>query len=188
MKKRLILATVVALTIAPASHAQSWWDSIKSMLGMGESTEEQTQGSQKAMPATVDGLVKAVQENLGITEAQAEQGIASILNFLKTTAESQQFAELKASLPGVDQVLASVPDVSEMQAEGALGSLLQKAAEYSESLKAVSDLQKQFEAAGLKPEMIQDFAKAAEGYLDTPEGKAAKEKFSELFNSLMPEG
>lgn len=182
MKKILVLTTVAALTISPIVNAQSWWDSLKGMLGMEETTEQQVEQA----PANVNGIVTEISQTLGITTAQAEQGIASILNFLKTSADSAQFAELKASLPGVDEVMTSVPDITEVETEGLMDGLLKKASEYSESIKAVNDLKMQFEAAGLKPDMIQDFVKTAESYLDTPEGQAAKDKFSEMFDSFMP--
>lgn len=177
------MATVISLSLSPAAFAQeSWWDSLKSMLGMADSTEQ----SQQA-PATVDGIVGELTSKLGITEQQAQQGLASILNFLKSTAESEQFAQLTASLPGVDKVLASLPDISKVDSsEGLIGGLLEKASELSPSVKALNDLKKQFEAANLKPEMIQDFVKTAENYLDTPEGQEAKQKLSELISSLLP--
>lgn len=182
MKKILVLTTVAALSISPVVNAQSWWDSLKGMLGMEETTEQQAEQA----PANVNGIVSEISQTLGITPAQAEQGVASILNYLKTSAEPEQFAELKASLPGVDAALASVPDVSNVESEGLMDGLLKKASEYSESIKAVNDMKMQFEAVGLKPEMIQDFVKSAESYLDTPQGQAAKDKLSEMFDSLMP--
>ncbi len=182
MKKALFLAASLTIATAPNVHAQSWWDSIKDMLGMGETTEQQ-----QALP-TIDGMVSSVSQQLGISQQQAEAGIASILNFLQATAQSEEFAQLKANLPGIDQVLNAVPDVSQVEAEGVLGSLLQKASEYSESVKAASDLKKQFEAIGLEPSLIQDMVKSAENYLNTPEGQAAKQQLSDLINNLLPAG
>lgn len=178
MKKLLVLTAVIGLSVSPVSHAESWWDSLKSMLGMGEVTEQQA-------PATVEGIVKALQDNLGITQQQAEQGLASILNFIKSTADSEQFAELKAALPGVEESLRSVPEVVEQESTGLVDGLLKKASEYSGSVKALNDLKQQFEASDLNIDMIQDFAKTAEDYLNTPEGQVAKDKFSELFDSMM---
>lgn len=187
MKKRVIAASLMLLSVSPASQAeQSWWESLKSMLGMGEAAPEQNQ--QQAI--NVNGIVAAVEQNLGVTRLQAEQGIAAILNFLKSTANSEQFNQLKANLPGIDQVLAQVPEVPEVnegEAKSLVEGLLQKAAQYSESAQALSDLQRQFEAAGLKPEMLQGYLTAAEDYLNTPKGQAAKQSLSNMLDQLIPE-
>jgi hypothetical protein len=82
---------------------------------------------------------------------------------------------LADSLPGVSDLLKSVPDVSKMSSEGGLGGLMDKAANYNDSLKALNDLKKQFEALGLKPEMIMQYVNAAKAYLDTDEGKKIKD-------------
>jgi hypothetical protein len=45
--------------------------------------------------------------------------------------------------------------------------LMDKAANYNDSLKAVNELKKQFEALGLKPEMIMQVVNSTKTYLDT---------------------
>lgn len=183
MKKRIVLAALASLSVSPLTFAQdSWWDSLKNMLGMDDNTEQ----SQQA-PVTVEGLVAGVASQLGITEQQARQGLASIMTFLKTTAESAQFADLKTSLPGIEALLAATPEVAQTKSEGLIGGLLDKASELSPSVKALNDLKKQFESLELKPEMIQDFVKTAQSYLDTPEGQDAKQKLEALISSLLPE-
>jgi len=49
----------------------------------------------------------------------------------------------------------------------------------------VNDLKKQFESLGLKPEMITDFVSTAQTYLDTEQGKEAKEILSQGISKLI---
>ena len=70
-----------------------------------------------------------------------------------------------------------MPDISQLNSgssEG-FGGLLDKASQYSDSLKSVNDIKKQFEALGLKPEMITSFISTAQSYLDTEQGQQAKQ-------------
>jgi len=60
-----------------------------------------------------------------------------------------------------------------------LGGLINKAAEYNESLKSMNDLENQFEALGLDIGMISSYVAEAKQYLDTPAGQEAKQMLSE---------
>jgi hypothetical protein len=77
-----------------------------------------------------------------------------------------------------------VPDISEMKSEGGLSGLMDKAANYNDSLKAVNELKKQFEVLGLSPEMITKVVSSAKAYLDTDEGKKIKEQLMQGLSKL----
>ncbi|MFT5676868.1 MAG: hypothetical protein ACI808_002817 [Paraglaciecola sp.] len=176
MKKISILLTVAVLSFQPQVHAQGWLDSLKSMVGMGE--------EKPAMP-NISDMVSSVTDSLGVTESQATGGLGSLFNYAKDNISSEQFGQLSSALPGVGDLLKAAPDVSEMASEGGLGGLLDKAANYSDSLKSVNDVKKQFEALGLDPEMITQFISKAKEYLDTEEGKQAKELLSKGLGQLL---
>ena len=176
MKKIAVATLLVTLSLTSPVYAQGWLDSVKSFLGLGDAEAEQTQ------QPSVNGLVAMLAENLNITEEQAEAGIASLLNYAKTI-KPDTFEQLKQQLPGVDSTLDELPDTSGMEQKG-LGGLLDKAAEYSESLKAVNDVKKQFEAIGLDPQMIMQYIEQAKEYLDTEEGQQAKQAFMDAFGGL----
>lgn len=174
---------VIALTLCSfqASAEDSWFDSLKAMLGFGETSEEvATENTAISAQSLVDYLA----ENLGVTSAQAEGGLAALFNFVKQSAESEQFAAISDAIPGLDTVLASLPKVSGGTAQVGLGGLLEKAAEYSDSIKAVSDVKKQFEALGLSPEMIGQFGEQVQQYLNTPEGEEAKRLVNDALSNL----
>jgi hypothetical protein len=182
MKKFTYLLLAASLTFSASSHAEeSWFDSFKSMLGFGDSAEEV---AAQALPS-VDGMLGALTENLGVTSEQAEGGLASIMNYLKNNVSSESFGDLSASLPGLDQILSEVPDIKDLGSSDAISGLLNKASEYSDSLKGINELKQQFEALGLKPEMITDFIEQAKAYLDTEQGQEAKRVLSESLSSLI---
>ena len=176
MKKISILLTVAALSFQPQVQAQGWLDSLKSMIGMGE---------EKAATPNISDMVSAVTDSLGVTESQATGGLGSLFNYAKDNISTDQFSQLSSALPGVGDLLKAASDVSKMASEGGIGGLLDKAADYSDSLKAINDVKKQFETLGLGPEMITQFIGKAKEYLDTDEGKQAKELLSKGLAQLL---
>lgn len=176
MKTRSILMICAALTVSQPAQAEGWLDSIKSMLGMKSET------TQKASP-DIGGMISAVSGGLGISQDQAKGGLASLFNYAKGQASGDQFGQLAKAIPGLDGIMSAVPDISKVS-EGGLSGLVDKAAEYNESLKAINTVKKQFEALGLKPEMIMGFVKQAQGYLDTEQGQAAKKLLTQQLGGL----
>lgn len=177
MKKLTALVMILSLGFAQPLYAQSWLDSIKSALGFGEETEQ-------PMP-NVNDMVKMLSDSLEVDQTQAEGGLGSIFNYLQSNVSADQFAQLSDSLPGIGELIKSAPDVSNMANAEGLSGLLDKAAEYSESLKAVNNVKKQFEALGLKPEMIGQFIQQAQVYLDTEQGQQAKQILNQGIGKLL---
>jgi hypothetical protein len=175
MKVSYLLIVLSALAFSPQSHAEGWLDSIKSMFGMEAETA--------AMPNVAD-MISSVSESVGIDKSQAEGSLASIFNYAKENISAEQFSGLSDSLPGLDSLMGEVPDISEMASEGGLSGLMDKAANYNDSLKAVNELKKQFETLGLTPEMITQVVNSAQAYLDTDEGKKIKEQLMQGLTKL----
>ena len=177
MKKLTALVVVLSLGFTHPVYAQSWLDSIKSALGFGEETEQ-------TMPS-VKEMVGILTESLDVNQSQAEGGLGSIFNYVKGNVSADQFSQLSDALPGIGEIIKSAPDVSKMAEGEGLSGLLDKASEYSESLKAVNDVKKQFESLGLSPEMIAQFVQQAQSYLDTEQGQQAKQLLSEGLGKLL---
>jgi hypothetical protein len=175
MKASYLLIVLSALAFSPQSHAEGWLDSIKGMFGMEADTP--------AMPNVTD-MISSVSESVGIDKSQAEGGLASIFSYAKDNISAEQFSGLSDSLPGLDSLMGSVPDISEMTSEGGLSGLMDKAANYNDSLKAMNELKKQFEALGLSPEMISKVVSSAKAYLDTDEGKKIKDQLMQGLGKL----
>jgi hypothetical protein len=177
MKVSYLLIVVSALAFSPQSHAEGWFDSIKNMFGMEAET------ATAAMPNVTD-MISSVSESVGIDESQATGSLASIFNYAKGNISAEQFSGLSDSLPGLDSLMDSVPAISEMASGTDLGGLMDKAASYNESLKAVNELKKQFESLGLSSEMITKVISSAKAYLDTDEGQKIKQQLMQGLSQL----
>ncbi|XOV77417.1 MAG: DUF2780 domain-containing protein [Aestuariibacter sp.] len=177
--RKLLLIVGLTMISAQTYAQESWLDTLKSMLGLGEETVTQNEN------LSLNGLTKQVAEKLGVTEQQATGGLAALMNYAKNAADSEQFQSITQSLPGMDALLAAVPKVSTPTGQiGGLDSLLSKAAEYSETLKGLNDLKMQFEAIGLDPQIIPQYIAQINEYLDTPEGQQAKTLLMDTFSRL----
>ncbi|MGH1372279.1 MAG: DUF2780 domain-containing protein [Cellvibrionaceae bacterium] len=175
MKNTLIIAAV-ALTLSAHTHA-GWFDSLFG--GSSEPAEAVTETVEApAATQALDALamIPMLTDSLGVTEKQAEGGMGSLFNLAKESLSQDQFGELSNALPGIDQLLGAVPAVSESaQSDSGLGGLLNSAAQYSDSLKAVNQVSQQFQALGLDPQMIMQYMQVAQQYLNTPQGQQAKQ-------------
>ena len=196
MKKLIVLLTISTLSTSVLAEETSWFDSLKSMVGLGETTEQsgdtKVQSVEKnasAMPSA-DGLVSMLTSTLDVDAGQASGGMGSILNYVKNSVSPDQFSQLAKSLPGVDGLVSQMPDISKLTGSSLgsssdVGGLLNKASEYSDSLKLISNVQKQFEALGLKPEMISGFISTAQSYLNTEQGQQAKKLLTDGIGKLL---
>jgi hypothetical protein len=188
MKKIAILLTITTLS-APV-YAEGWFDSLKNLVGLGETTTATTETPEaessvsQALP-NIGDMVGMVTNSLSVNKDQAEGGLGSIFNYAKENLSIDQFSQLGASLPGVGDLVKGMPDISKLSSGEGLGGLLDKASSYSDSLKSINDVKKQFESLGLKPEMITQFVSAANTYLDTPEGAKAKELLAQGVSKLV---
>lgn len=186
MKKRIIALTIATLSSPVYAEETSWLDSLKSFIGLGESnSSEKVAESGAEAGVSAQAMIAAVASSLNVNQQQAEGGLASLFNFAKGNISSEQFGQLSSALPGVSDLLNQVPDINQLKSAKGIGGLLDKASEYSESVKAINDVKKQFEALGLTPEMIDDYVGAAQSYLDTEQGQQAKQLFTEGLGKLL---
>ncbi|MDX2367887.1 MAG: DUF2780 domain-containing protein [Colwellia sp.] len=193
MKKLIVLLTISTLSTSVLAQETSWLDSLKDLVGLGEATEQSVDAKVQSvetdalvMPST-EGLVGMLTSGLNVNTDQASGGMGSILNYVKNNVSTDQFSQLAKSLPGVDGLVSQMPDISQLgldSSEG-VGGLLSKASEYSDSLKLISDVQMQFEALGLKPEMISSFISTAQSYLNTEQGQQAKKLLTDGVGKLL---
>lgn len=179
MKKLILLLTLFTLSNTAIAQETSWLDSLKNFIGLGESKELAAD-----LPST-QGLVDMLTSSLNVNSEQASGGMGAILNYVKNNISSDQFNQLSKSLPGIEGLVNQMPDISKLGTSEGLSGLLDKASEYSESLKSINDVKRQFEALGLKPEMISSFITSASNYLDTEEGQKAKQLITEGLSKLL---
>ncbi|NQY86385.1 MAG: DUF2780 domain-containing protein [Colwellia sp.] len=192
MKKLMVLLTISTLSTSVLAQEISWLDRLKNLVGLGEIKEQSVavkvqnvDADVSRMPSTT-GLVDMLTSALNVNTDQASGGMGAILNYVKNNVSTEQFSQLAKSLPGVDGLVSKMPDISKLSSgsSDSLSGLLDKAAEYSDSLKSINDVKKQFEALGLKPEMISDFISSAQSYLDTEQGQQAKKMLTDGLGKL----
>jgi len=181
MKKTIILLTISTLSTSAIAEETSWLDSLKNFVGLGDAKEETL-----AVPNT-SGLVDLLTSSLGVNTEQASGGMGAIFNYVKNNVSTDQFGQLAKSLPGIDGLVSQMPDISKLNTSSneGLSGLFDKAAQYSDSLKSINDVKKQFEVLGLKPEMIGSFISSAQSYLNTKEGQQAKKVLTDGLGKLL---
>lgn len=190
MKKLIVLLTISTLSTSVMAAETSWLDSLKSLVGLGETKEQSIEAETSLMPSA-DGLVSMLTSSLGVNSEQASGGMGSILNYAKSSISTDQFSQLAKSIPGVEGLVSQMPDISQLTStdssgsSNSLGGLMDKASEYSDSLQAINNVKKQFEALGLEPEMITSFITTAQSYLDTEQGQAAKKLLTESLGKFL---
>ena len=176
MKTLSVVSLLLLLSFSAQASEGSWWDSIKSMLGIEQEAET-------AAP-DIGGMLTALTDNLNVDKSQAEGGLGALFGYLQQNVSEEQFSQLSSGLPGLQDIMKSAPDISQLGESGGLSGLLDKAAEYSDSLKAVNDLKKQFEALGLKPDMIAQYIQQVQQYLDTEQGQQLKTLITQGLSSI----
>jgi len=186
MKKLIILLTISTLSTSVLAEETSWLDSLKNLIGLGETKEQSVNTNTSAMPSA-EGLVSMLTSGLNVNSEQASGGMGAILNYVKNNISADQFSQLAESLPGAEGLVSQMPDLSKLASGSpeSLTGLLDKASEYSESLKLINDVKKQFEALGLKPEMISSFVSSAQSYLNTEQGQKAKKMLTDGLGMLL---
>lgn len=172
------LAFVILFATSNIAHA-GFFDSIFGSKSKEETSEPVVQQSAKAATSsdtksaadtTMDvalGLLPVLSQQLGVTEAQAQGGLGSLFGIAKDNLPSGDYSQLASGIPGMETLLAAAPALSSANTSGGsgLGGLLSSAASLSGSLGGIAQLTQQFEALGLSPDMIAQFASVAIDYL-----------------------
>ena len=191
---RIVLApAVVALTLF-TTNANANIDQLKGLLGdkKAESTVTSTSLTEMATSAAsgidLASLIGTVSDNLSVSETQSEGGIASIMNYVQGNLSGADYAQLASSIPGIDALLEDVPSLSGNSAassSSSLSGLLNKASEYSSTLKSVNDLKQQFEALGLSTDMIASFVTQISSYLNVNADEETQALFKSGLDNLL---
>ena len=186
MKKLIVLLTISTLSSSAIAQETSWFESLKNLVGLGD-TPEQSVASKTPAKQGTDGLVDMLTSSLNVNADQAAGGMGAIFNYVKDNVSTEQFSQLANSIPGVEGLVSQMPDISKLNsgASDGLGGLLEQASQYSDSLKSINNVKKQFEALGLKPEMISNFIATAQSYLDTEQGQQAKKILTDGLGKLL---
>ena len=167
MLNRKILAAMLLMSSASVAHA-GFFDFL---FGSNEepATAPVIQPAPAAQPVSAAsaatslaaGLLPALTQQLGVTEAQAKGGLGSLMTLAKGSLSTDEFGQLSAKVPNMDTLLAAAP---QLQSKGGMSDMLSSAGGLAASLGSLVQLNERFEALGLNPEMIAQFANIAISY------------------------
>ena len=193
MKRFALAPAVLALTVF-TTNANANIEQLKGLLGDKKADTTVTTSSLTEMATSaasgidLSSLVGTVSDNLNVSETQSEGGIASIMNYVQGNLSSGDYAQLASSIPGIDGLLENVPSLSSDTAassSSSLSGLLNKASEYSSTLKSVNDLKQQFEALGLSTDMIASFVTQISSYLNVNADEETQALFKSGLDNLL---
>jgi len=112
MKKSILFLAIASLS-APVMAEDSWFDSLKNFIGLGDSSQVASEGASENLP-NANEIVSILTESLSINSEQASGGLGALLNLVKSNISQEKFSQLTQSLPGVDQLISDMPDISEL--------------------------------------------------------------------------
>lgn len=175
MKKlTLSAAALAALTLSSQASAFGSLNDLKNAAKekgtelQHSATNAQNAVNDSAQSVEMSDLVSLVSDNLGVSKSQSQGGLASIFNYAKGNLSSSDYSQLASGIPGLSGIMDSLPSLSSAeQKSSGMSGLLNKASEYSSSIKGINQLKQQFEALGLTPEMISSFVSQINTYLNS---------------------
>jgi hypothetical protein len=130
------------------------------------------------------GLLPMLTSQLGVTETQAEGGMGSLLQVAQGALSSDEFGQLSQGIPGMDTLLAAAPALGAKSAGGnALTGMLSNAGGMAAGLGAMGQLTQQFEALGLSPDMIMQFANMAISYFSSSDATESESNTGDLLQT-----
>ena len=191
---RFTLAPAILALAFVTPNANANIEQLKGLLGDKKADSTVTSSSLTEMATSaasavdLSSLVDTVSDTLNVSETQSEGGIASIMNYVQSNLSSGDYAQLANSIPGIDGLLENVPSLSSDTAassSSSLSGLLNKASEYSSTLKSVNDLKQQFEALGLSTDMIASFATQISSYLNVNADEETRALFKSGLDNLL---
>lgn len=191
---RFALAPAILALAFVTPNANANIDQLKGLLGNKKADSTVTSSGLTEMATSavsaidLSSLVDTVSDTLNVSETQSEGGIASIMNYVQGNLSSGDYAQLAKSIPGIDGLLENVPSLSSDTAassSSSLSGLLNKASEYSSTLKSVNDLKQQFEALGLSTDMIASFATQISSYLNVNADEETQALFKSGLDNLL---
>lgn len=197
--KKTILASAILLSSANYAHA-GFFD----FLFGGDKEETAAPAASQAVPAEESvatvaphassgietatslamGLIPTLTKQLDVTETQAEGGMGSLLQVAKGALSSDEFGQLSQDIPGMSSLLAAAPALGSKSAGGnAVSGMLSNVGGMAAGLGVMGKLTEQFEALGLSPDMIMQFANIAISYFSSKDETQGENNTGNLLES-----
>ncbi len=119
------------------------------------------------------GLIPSLTQNLGVTNDQAGGGVGALMQLAKSNLSDGEFGQVSSQVPGMETLLAAAPALGGKSSASGLSGMLSNVGGMAAGLSGLSKVTEQFEALGLSPDMIAQFAQLIVGYFQGGEGNTA---------------
>ena len=118
------------------------------------------------VPASQASLTNILVSQLGVTQQQALGGAGAIFQAAKANMAHQAFTSLSQSIPGMSQMLAAAPQVSQplSEATSMLGSV-------GSTVNTMASLASSFQQLNLSPNMVNQFIPVVVDYVRNTSGQ-----------------
>lgn len=189
--KVITVCSAMVLTLAVSSQSQAGWsDQVKSAAqqattasdSVSESATSVTdslqtlQAGQQAVEGvqatTEGGLTGALMQQLNISQTQAEGGAGAVFQLAKTKMQGEAFSQLSDSVPGMDNLMAAAPVVSQNPSglDGVIGGISSVTGGQGGTLSSMGNLAASFQQLGMSGDMVQRFIPAIVNYVRSSSG------------------
>ena len=102
-------------------------------------------------------IIEQRTSQLGVDEAQATAGAGLLFKLAKEQLGSGEFAQLRASIPEIDQLIETAPDAGARRRPGGLGGLASAFGGKIDALVNLASLAEGFDDLGLDRGMVARF-------------------------------
>lgn len=162
--KQFIFALAL-LSLASSSAHAGFWDFL---FGADEDKAE----TPAAKPGEV--LLKNLGQQLGVSKTQAQGGVGALLQLVQSNLKTEQFAQLKQSMPELQGLLAAAPKISKQSGTSTINGLLSQVGGLGKSVASLNTLKAQFDELGLDTKMIGQYGKIALDYYKSQDPETAQ--------------
>ena len=121
------------------------------------------------------GLIPKLSRELGISDEQAEGGTGALLQLAQASLSQGEFSQLGSAMPGMETLLAAAPALTGKGGNmgSGLSGVMSAVGASASNLSGVAKVTEQFEALGLSPAIISQFAQLIVSYFKGGEGNTA---------------
>jgi hypothetical protein len=125
-------------------------------------------------------ILNLLTEQLGVTEDQAKGGAGAIFNLVKDSLSGDQFNEVAAAVPNMQELLAAAPAGGGLG--GAIGGLTSMLGGGAEKLGGLASLAGSFKALDLDMDMVTKFVPVILSFVKSQGGDSLKNMLAGVLN------
>ncbi|ESE43219.1 MULTISPECIES: DUF2780 domain-containing protein [Shewanella] len=175
MKHTFTLSILISACLLATPASAGWLDNLAG-------TQAKTEKATTATVTQSNELVGSVMSQLGLSQAQAEGGLGSLLGLAQSSLGTNDYTKLAASIPNADSLLAAVP---KLDGNSGVSGLLSKAGNIGSSLQGSAMVLDAFEKLGISKELAMPMINIAKSYLETNGAEGSSDLLMKGLNALL---